>query len=274
MDLISFLKRCLSLACCFAGLLLFGWIIYKASLTEVKFRKSSYELLEGSPKTDFKNNAEESVSVEKLIDFIIARDMNSAEKIFLQGNFRDLCGENLYGYFENFFAYTKKSKKAKTEETYFISASKTVEEYFKDKKNPAEKAFRLSEQIPYYIARNYVQNQSKDLILSFAEEYKNRFSRFDSISKETADIICLYFYSYYKNHKTNNDWLKTEINEISKIQQRYRALLGENGIYDKQRDYLKNLSGFLKRKSNSLIDRPSKAIVFWKRLEKCPVYRF
>lgn len=278
MDLIPFLKRCLALACCVAGLFLLCWIVSEAISTEKEFRKSSYELLENSFKTDLKNNSkimpEESFSVEKIIKFVSVRDINSAEKFFRQENFKDLCGENLYAYFENFFSYIKKGKKAEIEETYFIRTGRIVEEYFKDKKYSAEESFRLSEQIPYYIAKNYVQNQSKDSMISFSEEYKNYFSKFDSISKENADVICLYFYSYYKNHKTNNDWLKTEINEISKIQQRYRALLGENGIYIKQRDYLKNLSDFLKRKSNSLIDRPSKAIVFWKRFEKCPVYRF
>lgn len=67
----------------------------------------SNELLENSPKSDLKNNSkimpEESSSVEKIIKFISARDINSAEKFFRQENFKNLCGENLYVYFENFF---------------------------------------------------------------------------------------------------------------------------------------------------------------------------
>lgn len=271
MDLIPFLKRCFALACCFAGLFLFCWIVSETSSSEMSSRKPSDELI----RADSKREGESCDLVEEIIKFVIGGDINSAEEIFIQEDFRNLCGKNLYDYFEYFFAYLKNSKKSGIKETYFISSRRFVEEYFKDKKYSDEVAFRLSEQIPYYIAKNYVQKKSKySEMLDFASNYKESFSRFDSISKETADVICLYFYADYKNSKTNKDWLKSEINEISAVQQRYPSSLGDNGTYARQRAYLKNLSEFLERKANSLIDRPLKAFFFWRRLERCPVYEF
>lgn len=258
--------RILAILLCIISVGFFAFIVYSAGSTEIYARKQSNRLV----------NVKSTSLPEQLIDFIIEDDIETAETILNQKDFKLNCDEKLYKYFENFFVYLKADKKSQIDEIYFIKTSDVVENYFKNQNYSEIKALRLSEQLPYYIAKNFIQNQKKNTTqtILFADDYIKHFAEFDSISEETADVICFYFYTYYNNSKTNKDWLKSEINAISEIQQHYSSYLGDNGNYTEQREYLKNFSNFLERKANSLIDRPSKLLTFWKRLENPPIYRF
>lgn len=172
--------------------------------------------------------------------------------------------------------FTKEEKKTINDAIFFISASSNIEKYFSASGKSDLDAFKISEIIPYYVAKNYVQKMGNfsDIYL-FTKEYKDLFTKFDSISKETADVICLHFYAEYKNSKDKKDLLKSELNEINAVKARYSNALGSNGTYASQKEYLSNVSKFLQRKENSLIEGHFTQLPkIFDRLENCPTYLF
>lgn len=264
------IKKFLAVLCCVLSVGFFAFIVSKAVYIEKNFRVQSEDLIK------IKNMS----PVENLISNIQSSDLKSAAEIFNQDDFKSSCDENLYRYLHNFFALFDENNSEEfgiVDFNYFINKSNIVQKYFEDTNYSEINAFRISEQIPYFIVKICQQtkkSRKETWLFSFCESYKNHFMKFDSISKETADVVCLYFNLKYKTTKDESDLLKSEMNEISTIQKRYKNELGENGTYIKQSQYLQNIFNFLEKKSNSLIDRLSKLLTFLRRFKNCPEYFF
>lgn len=250
----------------FFSILLFAVTVFAGIL--LVENASRVQKVNSSPSIKIKNTN----TVEKILSAIRDEKVDLAFEEFNQfilENQNIESDSKILEYFQTFKDEVQKMnvKNVSVNTLYFINNSYAVENYLQDLGYNRFSAERFSQIVPYYFIKNY--NQNKKSQGDVYHQYIRHYSQNDSISESTADVICLYFQTLYKENSwtglQGDDFIKSQIIEIQKYQQKFkRELSPDGGEYSKQASYLKNLYSFLSRVANKKFN--------WLKLESCPKY--
>lgn len=167
--------------------------------------------------------------------------------------------------FKNYCLYIDSPQKTKIEidTSYFLINSGIIADFLQKTCHYNKiNAKLLSEVVPYFLIQKFNQFQHNQTHLYM--EYLNTFSSDDMLSQKSADILCLYFRDSFFTNQINIDSLKNQWTQIQNYKEHFARELGENGIFEIQRNYLTNLQAYILRTTNRKF--------YWLTFETCPPY--